>query len=223
MICYNNCSRYRLFLLRNLCIKLIRGLFVSLFKMQGCFKIIAVGRNVTILGKKKDLSVGKRVKIEDGVFLQSISQNGVHLGNNVTICHGAQIRPSGFYGGNLGWGLQMGNFSSIGANSYIGCSGKIIIGNYVMIGPHCTMIAENHNFNRDDIPMIQQGVTNKGIEIKDNVWIGANVTILDGVTVASGCVLAAGSVVTKSTEPNGVYAGVPAKLIKKRIEEEKNK
>ena len=79
------------------------------------------------------------------------------------------------------------------------------------------MIAENHNFNRDDIPMIQQGVSNKGIEIKDNVWIGANVTILDGVTVASGCVLAAGSVVTKSTEPNGVYAGVPARRIKERI------
>ncbi|MBR1536811.1 MAG: hypothetical protein IJ630_07725 [Treponema sp.] len=49
------------------------------------------------------------------------------------------------------------------------------------------------------------------------MWIGANVTILDGVTVASGCVLAAGSVVTKSTEPNGVYAGVPARRIKERV------
>ncbi|MBR1536810.1 MAG: hypothetical protein IJ630_07720 [Treponema sp.] len=154
MIGYINTHKYRFFIVNGLLVKLLRGLFCSLFKMQGFCKIVAVGRNVTILGKKGDLTIGKRVKIEDGVFLQTVSQYGVHLGNNVTICHGAEIRPSGFYGGNLGCGLQMGNFSSIGANSYIGCSGKIIIGDYVMIGPHCTMIAENHNFNRDDIPMI---------------------------------------------------------------------
>ena len=205
-------------MLVDICKKLFRGLFVSLFKVRGIVRIIAIGKRVTIFGKKSDLTVGKRVKIEDGVFLQTVSQNGVRLGDNVTICAAAQIRPSGFYGGNLGWGLQMGNYSSIGANSYIGCSGKIIIGNYVMIGPHCTMIAENHNFKRNDVPMIKQGVTNKGIEIKDNVWIGANVTIIDGVTVESGCVLAAGAVVTKSTEPNGVYAGVPARKIKSRIQ-----
>lgn len=86
-----------------------------------------------------------------------------------------------------------------------------------MIGPHCTMIAENHNFAELDIDMIKQGVSNKGIEIKDNVWIGANVTILDGVIVESGCILAAGAVLTKSTEPNGIYAGVPAKRIKDRV------
>ena len=214
---YEQSKEYKLLLIFGLFQKILRGLFVSLFKIRGFCKIIAIGRNVTILGKKKDLIVGSRVKIEDGVFLQTVSQNGTHLGNNVTICQGAQIRPSGFYGGNLGWGLQIGDNSSIGANSYIGCSGKIVIGNYVMIGPHCTMIAENHNFSKTDIPMQKQGVVNKGIKIKDDVWIGANVTILDGVTIETGCVLAAGAVVTKSTEPNGIYAGVPARRIKERV------
>lgn len=217
MIDYTNSKKYQRLLFCELVKKCLRGLFISLFRIKGLCKIIAIGRNVTILGKKKDFIVGSRVKIEDGVFLQTVSQNGIHLGNNVTICQGAQIRPSGFYGGNLGWGLQIGDNSSIGVNSYIGCSGKIVIGNYVMIGPHCTMIAENHNFSRTDIPMQKQGVSNKGIEIKDDVWIGANVTILDGVTIAAGCVLAAGSVVTKSTEPNGIYAGVPARRIKERV------
>lgn len=214
---YEQSKEYKLLLIFGLFQKIFRGLFVSLFKIRGFCKIIAIGRNVTILGKKKDLIVGSRVKIEDGVFLQTVSQNGIHLGNNVTICQGAQIRPSGFYGGNLGWGLQIGDNSSIGANSYIGCSGKIVIGNYVMIGPHCTMIAENHNFSKTDIPMQKQGVVNKGIKIKDDVWIGANVTILDGITIETGCVLAAGAVVTKSTEPNGIYAGVPARRIKERV------
>ena len=65
--------------------------------------------------------------------------------------------------------------------------------------------------------MIKQGVSNIGIQVKDNVWIGANVTILDGVVIETGCILAAGAVVTKSTEPNGIYAGIPAKKIKDRI------
>ena len=113
--------------------------------------------------------------------------------------------------------MIVGHHSSIGAASYIGCSGRIVIGNNVMIGPHCTMIAENHNFTDLNIDMNKQGVSNNGIEIKDNVWIGANVTILDGVIVESGCILAAGAVVTKSTEPNGIYAGVPATRIKDRV------
>ena len=215
MIKYENSDKYKILILKGLSIKVIRGLFRSLLSFKG-EHIVAIGKNVTILGKKNDFTIGKRVKIEDNVFLQTVSQNGIHLGNNVTICNGTQIRPSGFYGGKLGYGLCMGNYSSIGANSYIGCSGKIIIGNNVMIGPHCTMIAENHNFSDINIPMIKQGVSNIGIEIKDNVWVGANVTILDGVTIESGCILAAGAVVTKSTQKNGIYAGVPAKRIKER-------
>ncbi|NMC13019.1 MAG: acyltransferase, partial [Chloroflexi bacterium] len=49
-----------------------------------------------------------------------------------------------------------------------------------------------------------------------DVWIGAGVKILDGVVVSKGCVLAAGAVITHSTEPYGVYAGVPARRIKDR-------
>ena len=54
----------------------------------------------------------------------------------------------------------------------------------------------------------------QNITIEDGVWIGASCTILPNATIANGCVIAAGSVVTQSTEPNGLYAGVPAKRIK---------
>lgn len=212
---YKNKKKYNFLLIQDLSKKVIKGFITSLFRMKYA-RIIAIGDNVKILGKKSDLSVGKNVKIESGTFLQTVSENGVILGNNVTICQNSVIRPSGFYNGNIGWGLRVGDYSSIGCASYIGCSGKIIIGNNVMIGPHCTMIAENHNFSENDILIRNQGVSNKGIEIKDNVWIGANVTILDGVTVETGCVIAAGAVLTKSTLANGVYAGIPAKRIKER-------
>lgn len=50
--------------------------------------------------------------------------------------------------------------------------------------------------------------------VGDGCWIGANATILPGVTVAPGCVIAAGAVVTKDTEPDGLYAGVPARRVR---------
>ena len=214
---YTDNNQYNFILFIDLLKKIIRGFFYSLIKINGWGRIVAIGKNVTILGRKKDFHIGSFVKIERGSYIQTISKHGIYFGNNVTIGQNTMIRPSGFYGGNLGYGLKMGNYSSIGANSYIGCSGSIVIGDYVMIGPHCTMIAENHVFSDLNIPIQKQGVSNKGIEIKDNVWIGSNVTILDGVTIESGCILAAGAVVTKSTTPNGIYAGVPARRIKDRV------
>ena len=41
--------------------------------------------------------------------------------------------------------------------------------------------------------------------IKDNVWIGANVTVLKGVTIGKNCVIAAGSIVTKDVPDNSIY------------------
>ncbi len=52
------------------------------------------------------------------------------------------------------------------------------------------------------------------IRIENGVWIGANAVILPGITIGKGCVIAAGAVVTKDCEPNGVYGGNPARLIK---------
>ncbi|MDE6864117.1 MAG: hypothetical protein K2J41_07020 [Eubacterium sp.] len=49
---------------------------------------------------------------------------------------------------------------------------------------------------------------------KKGCWICIDSTILPGVTVEDGCVIAAGSIVTKSTYPNGLYAGAPAQRIK---------
>ena len=55
--------------------------------------------------------------------------------------------------------------------------------------------------------------------IGNDVWIGEGVKILEGVTIGNGAVVAAYSVVTRNLEPYGVYAGIPAKLVKYRFEE----
>ena len=59
--------------------------------------------------------------------------------------------------------------------------------------------------------------------IEDDVWCGANVTILKGVTIGHGSVVAAGAVVTQSFPPYSIIGGVPAKLIKMRFTEKQAK
>lgn len=55
----------------------------------------------------------------------------------------------------------------------------------------------------------------KNIIVGQGTWIGANVTILPNVKIGKGCVIAAGSVLTKDCEDNCMYAGVPAKIVRK--------
>ncbi len=57
-------------------------------------------------------------------------------------------------------------------------------------------------------------VIEKSIVIGSGTWIGARATIIPGVYVGNGCVIAAGAIVSKDCEPNGLYAGVPARRIK---------
>ena len=53
--------------------------------------------------------------------------------------------------------------------------------------------------------------------IKDDVWIGSNSIILGGITLEQGTVIGAGAVITKNTEPYGIYVGNPARLLRKRF------
>ena len=59
---------------------------------------------------------------------------------------------------------------------------------------------------------------NQPVVIEDDVWVGANVTILKGVTIGHGSVVAAGAVVTKSCPPYSIIGGVPAKVLRRRFE-----
>lgn len=111
----------------------------------------------------------------------------------------------------------IGNSVSINRNTVV--RGFFRIGNDVAIAPNCTIIGANHNFQRTDVAIKQQGVSNRGgIVIEDDVWIGANCVVLDGVTIGTGCVIGAGSVVTKSIPPYSIAVGNPCKVIKSRKE-----
>lgn len=90
--------------------------------------------------------------------------------------------------------------------------GEIFIGDDVMIGPNCTFATAQHPIS----PRLRKAKLqyNKSIHIGNNVWLGANVTILPGVSIGDNSVIGAGSVVTKDVASNVIAAGVPARVIR---------
>lgn len=120
--------------------------------------------------------------------------------------------------------LSVGDGTSIPKGSTIYCTiAPLTIGKKVIFGPKPTIITGDHRI--DVIGKYIMDVTDaeKGQEhdapivIEDDVWCGANVTILKGVTIGRGSVVAAGAVVTKSFPPYSIIGGVPARLIRMRF------
>lgn len=170
-----------------------------------------IGKHVDIAHKEKIL--WKNVKFEDYSEVHGLSTNGLKFGKNVTIDRYTSMRPSSYYGG---YGLEMGENSSIGSYGFVGCSGKIKIGKNVMIGLRVSLFAENHNFSDVSTIIKEQGVNNKGITIEDDCWIGSGVIILDGVTIGHGSVIGAGTLVTKDIRAKSVVYDKRAKITHKR-------
>lgn len=193
---------------------LVRG-FAVRWRMGSTKGLFLIGKRVTIR-QASYIRVGRNFIAQDNCEINGLSQQGLVFGDKVTIGSYAIIRPTNLYGGEAGVGLKMGNNSSIGPYSYIGCSGYIEIGDNVMISPRVSIYSENHNFEDTERPMIEQGVTRSFVKIEDDCWIAANSVILAGVTIGRGSIVAAGSVVTKDVEPFSIVAGNPARLIKSR-------
>lgn len=120
------------------------------------------------------------------------------------------------------WNLSIGDSSSIPKHSTIYCTeAPLTIGRKVIFGLRPTIITGDH---RTDVigkfiidSHIKLPENDSPTTIEDDVWAGANVTILKGVTIGRGSIIAAGSVVTKSCPPYSIIGGIPAKIIKYRF------
>lgn len=129
------------------------------------------------------------------------------------------------------WNLSVGDGTSIPKGSTIYCTdAACTIGKKVLFGPKPTIISGDYRIDilgkyMADVTVEEKfvdgvNVYDQPVVIEDDVWCGANVTILKGVTIGYGSVVAAGAMVTKSFPPYSIIGGIPAKLLKMRFTEE---
>lgn len=109
--------------------------------------------------------------------------------------------------------VTIGNHSLIGLRNTL--IGPVQIGSHVVTAQNVVISGLNHCFEDCSQRIRQQGVRTAPIVIADDVWIGANVSILAGITIGTHAVVGAGSVVTKDVPPFTVVAGNPARVIKR--------
>ena len=131
--------------------------------------------------------------------------------NSILECQGFSF----MYGADIilfkGSRLELGKGSFINSDCKIRCHKEITIGEGCAISHDFTVMdsdAHELDGNRHTNP----------VHIGNHVWIGTRVTILNGVNIGEGAVIAAGSLVTKDVPAGSLVGGVPAKVIKEKVE-----
>ena len=159
---------------------------------------------------------------------QSLRLKGVSISRSARVSWRAKIDPMG---GKISIGagtiihpyvlllahggvISIAKESTVNPFSILYGHGSLYIGSYVRIAAGTIIIPANHCFTDKSVPIFKQGLSQHGIVIHDDVWVGAGARILDGVSVGSGSVIAAGTVVSRTVPKNVVVAGVPAKVIR---------
>ena len=142
-------------------------------------------------------------------YKQLFSTNLFYVAENVKIVM-AHTNKSAYF--NVGEKVHIGEYA------YIDYSGGIDIANNIAISEGAKIFTHNHSVHGQYRDWNKNIISFSQLTIKNYAWIGANSIILESVScIEEGSIIAAGSVLTKNTEPYGIYAGNPAKRIGIRV------
>lgn len=120
---------------------------------------------------------------------------------------------------DYGYNCLLGDGTYLNHNNYLMDGAKITLGKNCFVGPNCGFYTASH-------PLVFEE-RNLGLEkaspitVGDNVWIGADVTVLPGVTIGEGSVIGAKSVVTKDIPAHVIAAGNPCRVVREITEKDR--
>ena len=159
--------------------------------------------------RKRIGMLGKNVWIDKRVEFMRFPKN-IFIKENVVIKEGARICTC-----NKTAKISIGKNTTVGYHTFIFATTEVEIGDDCLIAPFVYIVDSDHNIKKER-KINQQSNNSEKITIKNDVWLGSNVTILKGVTIGEGSVIAAGSLVNKDIEPYTINAGTPTKIISER-------
>lgn len=121
---------------------------------------------------------------------------------------------------DAGKSLKIGKYSTLTWNVLIEGGAKTYIGDRVFLGPGTKILTSTYKINGfytvEHLPSGCQETEYGDIEIADDAYLGANVTVLPGVKIGEGAVVGSGGLVNKDLEPWTVYVGSPCRAVGKR-------
>jgi acetyltransferase-like isoleucine patch superfamily enzyme len=191
----------------------LRGLAYKLIlKSEG---IAAIEYGVR-LAQPANIRLGRGVFLDHNVYLHACP-DGIRIGDGSFIMHGSVLHVFNFRDLPHA-GITIGRKCFIGELNVIRGQGGVTLGDYVYTGSLVQILAVNHVFDDPDVPIMEQGITARGIVVEDDVWLGAGAIVLDGVHIGRGSVVGAGAVVTEDLPPYSIAVGSPARVVRDRRE-----
>jgi galactoside O-acetyltransferase len=177
------------------------------------------GSNVTLMHPHR-ITIGDRAVISNGCTLDArnpASEVAIRIGSDVILSQNVMISCKNAE-------IALGSRIGIGPYAVLQSSDgdSVEIGDDVVIAAHCYIGGGGaYRMDRLDIPIAQQPMRpTGGTRIGRGAWLGANVTVLGGVTIGRDTAVGAGSVVARSLPERAVCAGVPARVLRRREEDE---
>lgn len=168
-------------------------------------------RGFYMMGRPETCRIGSHVTFYPNCFIQGSPERFL-VGDHVDF----------FPGTYLSLGTGPGSFVEIGPHTHFApyCVmyglGGLSIGAYNNLAAHVVLATVGHHDEKTALPMALTGAKRGPVTLEEDVWVAANATVCPKVTVAKGCVIGANAVVTRDTEPMGVYTGIPAKRLRDR-------
>jgi acetyltransferase-like isoleucine patch superfamily enzyme len=160
----------------------------------------------------RNIRLGRGVYLDQGVYLHA-TPGGIEIGDRTTIMHNTELHVFNFRDLPHAF-IRIGRDTFVGESVVVRGQGGVSIGNSVLIAPGAKILAINHNYADVTRPVIEQGISGRGISIEEGAWIGAGACVLDGVTVGRGAVVGANAVVTRDVPAHTVVVGSPAQVVK---------
>jgi acetyltransferase-like isoleucine patch superfamily enzyme len=178
--------------------------------LGGCGRNVTFGVNVVLRHPRK-IVIGDEVAIDDGCVLDAkgTANQGIRIGSRV------------FLGRNTLLACKDGDIVledgvNISYNCAVFSASSVRVGAATLLAAYSYLVGGGHDFDRPDLPVVQQARPSKGIDVGSGGWLGAGAIVLDGVTIGSSAIVSARAVVTKDVPDFAIVAGAPARFIRDR-------
>ena len=142
----------------------------------------------------KRVSIGKAPTFDGKMKIMVEPSSSIVIGDRL------HIRGPFYLKALMGGKIEIGDECFFNHNCSITCINKVKIGSHCKFGNNLVIVDHDHNFKHQT----NDEYVSDPIQIGNNVWIGANVTILKGVSIGDNCLIAAGSIVRKNIPINTV-------------------